>query len=248
MGILLKAFMPWFGGAPNLRLQPTRSVPVASLPPLRVQLNFFAICLTPCRTGGEKVSISVASEHLLISIVPWLIGIVTGGGLGYGIGLAARRSFCTHPGLRRAAILLPWRTVAVTLGLAALMSPFTVERLGLGVAAGQVNVGLVVFVFALPSTVSTLLEYWSPSALVVRLINKARTLAVVSVAVAVMAHLSGSGGAGALIWQGLRDLDDAQLFRGFSVVGVLALIVDVLLGTLQLIFPHTVKPTSKGGR
>lgn len=194
------------------------------------------------------MNVSIVSEHLLISIVPWLIGVVVGGGLGYACALVVRRAISYHPGLCQAALLLPWRTVAVVLGLIVLMSRLTVERLGMGVLAGQVSMGFFILVFALPFTVSTLLEYWSPSALVVRLISKARMLALVSVAVAVMASWWGSGGAGVLIWQGLRNLDDAQLFRGFSIVAIWALIIDVLLGALQLVFSRTPQPTSQADR
>lgn len=192
--------------------------------------------------------ISVIGQHLLISILPWLIGTVVGGGLGYACALVARSVVSTHPGLRRAAMLLPWRTIAVTLTLVALLSPLTVEHFGLGLEAGQVSVGFFVFVFALPLTVGTFLDHWSPSPLVIRLIAKARMLALVSVAVAVMTYLMGSGGAGTLIWQGMQNLDNAQLLKGFSIVAVLALVVDVLLGTLQLVFSRTVRPTSQDGR
>ncbi len=94
--------------------------------------------------------ISVIGQHLLISILPWLIGTVVGGGLGYACAIVARSVVSTHPGLRRAVMLLPWRTIAVTLTLVALLSPLTVEHFGLGLEAGQVSVGFFVFVFALP--------------------------------------------------------------------------------------------------
>ena len=183
--------------------------------------------------------IDIFLDHLLISLVPWLAGMVVGGGLGYACALVARSLFSTLPGLRRASMLLPWRTVAVTLALVALVSPIIVVRVGLGRVAGMISVGIFVFVFALPFTIGTLLEHWYPSPLVVRLITGARTLATASVAVAIAGRLTGSGGAGALIFQGMRLLDYPQMLRGFLLVVLLALVIDVLLGALQLLFFRT---------
>jgi ABC-type proline/glycine betaine transport system permease subunit len=183
---------------------------------------------------GKVMNISTFGEHLLISLVPWLAGAVVGGGLGYVCALAARRLFSAFPGLRRASNLLPWRTVVVTLPL---LSPYVVTLVGLGLAAGAVMVGLFVFLVALPLTVVTLLEQWYPSPLVLRFIARIRTLATASVAVAAVGPpVAGGGGAGVLIFEGMRLLDHAQMLRGFSIVVLLALMIDILLGILQLLF------------
>jgi len=177
---------------------------------------------------------TILAQHLLISLVPWLAGVALGGVLGYGCALLARRLFCARPALRRPLALLPWRTVALTLALLSIFVPILV---GLGTMAGATIVGLLVFLLALPFTVVTLLEHWYPAGLGVRLIAGVRTLGTASVAVAAAtATVTGSGGAGALIFQGMRTLDSYQLLGGLSIVVLLALIIDVLLGGLQLLF------------
>lgn len=187
------------------------------------------------------MNVSVVGDHLLISLVPWLAGVVVGGGLGYVCALVARRLFSTRPGLRRASMLLPWRTVAVSLALVVL-SPFVPVLVGLGTVAGATMVALFVLVFALPFTVVTLLEHWYPSPLAVRLIAGCRILATASVAVAAFTALvAGSGGAGVLILEGLRLLDHPQMLRGFLIVVVLALMIDILLGVLQLLVVSTLR-------
>jgi len=195
------------------------------------------------------MNVSTFGQHLLISLVPWLAGAIVGGGLGYACALVARRLFSTFAGLRKASLLLPWRTVSVTLPL---LSPLVVIPVGLGIVAGAVMVGLFVLLFALPFTVVILLEQWYPSPLVVRFIARARTLATASVAVAAVGPpMAGGGGAGGLIFQqGMRLLDYAQMFRGFSMVVFLALTIDVLLGVLQLLFARTSKsqPVQEGLR
>jgi hypothetical protein len=185
------------------------------------------------------MNVSTFSEHLLISLVPWLVGAIVGGGLGYACALVARKLFSTFPGLRKASMLLPWRTAAVALPL---LSPLVAIPAGLGIVTGAVMVGLFVFLFALPFTVITLLEQWYPSPLVVRFIARARTLGTASVAVAAVGPpVAGGGGAGVLIFGGMRLLDYAQMLRGFSIVVFLALTSDILLGVLQLLFARTSK-------
>lgn len=176
-------------------------------------------------------------QHFLISLVPWLAGVVVGGSLGYACALLARGIFSALPGLRGPSMLLPWRTIAVTL---LLLSPVVPVFVGLGVVAGGVIVALFALLFALPFTVVTLLDHWYPSPVLVRLIGGARTLATASVAVAaVTTAVGGGGGAGWLIFEGMKLLDYTAMLRGFSIVALLALMIDILLGALQLLLSLT---------
>jgi ABC-type proline/glycine betaine transport system permease subunit len=183
------------------------------------------------------MDISILGEHLLISLVPWLVGVVVGGGLGYTCALGARGLFSVLPGLRGPSTLLPWRTVALTL---LLLFPFIPVHIGLGTVAGAIMVALFVFAFDLPLTAITALEHWYPSLPVIRLIGGIRTLAVASVTVATLAPLiAGSGGGGAIIVQGWRSPNYLQVFRGFVVVVLLSLVTDLVLGTLQFLLSRT---------
>jgi hypothetical protein len=176
--------------------------------------------------------LAVLVEHSLISLAPWLVGVVVGGGLGYACALAARVLISALPGLRSASMLLPWRTFAVTVPL---LSPLIPVVLGLGILAGATMVALLVLLVALPFTASTLLEHWYPSPLAVRLIGGFRTLAVASVAVGTwIPMVAGSGGAGVLIFrEGWQLLDYSLMLRGLCLTALLALLADVLLGALR---------------
>lgn len=185
---------------------------------------------------SEMYGVSLG-QHFLISLVPWLAGVIVGGGFGYVCALVAHSLFSAFPGLRRPSMLLPWRTVAVTLPL---LSPVVPVFVGLGMVAGGVMVGLFVFLFALPFTVVTLLDHWYASPVLMRLIGGARTLATGSVAVAaVTTVVGGGGGAGWLIFEGMQLLDYPAMLRGFSIVFLLALMSDILLGALQLLLSLT---------
>lgn len=148
----------------------------------------------------------------------------------------AQKLFLGLPTLRRASILLPWRTIAVILPLV-LFGPF-VTFFGLGQLPAMAWVALCVFEFFLAFTVSVLLERPNPAPLPVRLISGARTLAVVSVVLAIPTRLMGAGGAGALIWQGMRILDGSLVREGLATIVLLALVPDTLLGALQLACYH----------
>lgn len=174
------------------------------------------------------------AQHLLIALLPWLVGVVGGGGLGYACAVVARALFSKRPALRRPLVLVPWRTIAVTLPL---LSAFVPAVLGLGMITGMAVVGLFVFSFAFPFTVATLLDRWHPSTLLSHLIAGARTLGTASVVVAAAtAMVGGGGGAGAMIFYGMSIPEHGELLIGLSIVVLLAVMVDVLLGGLQLLF------------
>ncbi len=175
---------------------------------------------------------AVFRQHLLISLVPWLAGVAVGGGLGYVCALMARKLFSGLPTLRKASILLPWRTIAVTLPLV-LFSPLVI-LFGMGQLPAMAWVALCVFEFFLSFTINVLLEHSNPAPFPVRLISGARTLAVVSVVLAIPTTLMGAGGAGALLWRGMSYRDDSLVREGLAIVVLLALMADILLGALQL--------------
>ena len=177
----------------------------------------------------------VFGEHLAISLVPWFVAVLTGGSLGYLLAAVARWLYARIPGLRPASTLLPWRTAAMTLTVVAL-SPLIPAFIGLGTAAGATMVTLFAFAWIVPCTASTVLDHWYPSSLTWRLIGGFRTLAAASVAVATLTSTAaGSGGAGRLVYQeGLGLLDHPQVAKGFLVVVLLALVIDLLLGALQI--------------
>ena len=61
----------------------------------------------------EKIDISMAAvvAHLLVTLIPWFIGMAIGGGLGALCGYGIRTAFSAMPALRQPFVLLPWRTL-----------------------------------------------------------------------------------------------------------------------------------------
>ena len=184
----------------------------------------------------EKLDISAAAivEHVLISWLPWLIGIAVGGGLGALCALGNRAVLSARPALRRPSVLLPWRTLVMGC-LMATWSPFLVTLLGLGPITGAIMVGASVCLLTMAFTTSTLVETWHPSPLGVHLIAGARTLAVASGLIAVGLGLLGGGGLGYGILEAARLEQYNVMWKGLLAVLALALVLDLGLGVVQMI-------------
>jgi hypothetical protein len=179
-------------------------------------------------TRRYKMNSAAFGEYTLISVVSWFVGVVLGGGLGYACALVARRILTASASSGRYVVLLPWRTIVITLPL---FSPFIPVAVGLGVSAGIAIAGLGVFVLALVFTITNLLEYWFLPSLTSRLVIGARSIAVASPIIAVGASFLGGGAIGSLIWQGGPRPD----YLALSMVILLALVFDVLLGIVQMV-------------
>jgi hypothetical protein len=177
---------------------------------------------------------STIAEHVLISLVPWLAGVVVGGGLGYVCARATRILFSSLPGLRRPSVLLPWRTILMGL-LLLVLSPASEVLFGIGAVAGAVVVGLFILLLTMSFTATVLFEYWHPPSLVLRFFAGARTLGTASLVVAVGAGVFGGGGIGPTMIRAISLLQYGQALKGWLTIVVLMLMLDLLLGGLQLI-------------
>jgi hypothetical protein len=183
----------------------------------------------------EELNVSAAAVvvHLLITCIPWLIGITAGGGLGVICGLAIRAIISANPAWRSALVLLPWRTLVMGF-LAAVWSPFIASLMGLGPITGGIMVAGSISVLAMAFAATTLLEHWYPSPLGSRLVAGARTLAVASGLFAAGVGLLGGGGLGYLILEAARLSQYGVKWKGLLVVLALALVLDLALGVAQV--------------
>ena len=171
--------------------------------------------------------------QLFISIVPWLIGAGLGGGLGYWIARDLRRSIDARPQRRRLFLLVPWRSLIVSLPFLSFFMPMLT---GLGLFSGALIVGIFVFIFVAPFTTTTLLNNWFPLPLRIRLASMGRLAAVGAVSVAAATGVIGGFAASSVMLQALQLMDYGQFFGVFFMVFVVALLVDVLFGVVEFVF------------
>lgn len=183
----------------------------------------------------EELSISVASivAHVLMTLIPWIIGIGVGGGLGALCGLLMRAIYSASPALRHLLVLLPWRT----LGMGLLMlgwSPFLVTLLGIGAISGGIMVAASVCLLATAFTATLLVEHSHPSPLAAQFVGAARTLAGASGLIAAGVGLLGGGGLGHDILEAVRLGQYGIMLKGLLVVLALGLALDLALGFAQM--------------
>lgn len=75
-----------------------------------------------------------------------------------------------------------------------------------------------------------------------------RTAAVAVVATATLAAITGFGGLGRYVWDGIRTGDDVQLFAGALLVALLAIAVElVLAGVQRLLVPRGMRGSRQAG-
>lgn len=184
----------------------------------------------------EELNVSAAAVmvHLLITCIPWLIGLAIGGGLGVLCGLGIRTLHSASPALRRTLVLLPWRTFVMGF-LMAVWSPLIASLMGLGPITGGVMVVGSVSVLGTTFVATTLYEYWYPSPLASRLAAGTRTLAVASGLIAAGVDLLGGGGLGYIILEAVRLSQYGVMWKGLLAVLALALVLDLTLGLVQMI-------------
>lgn len=176
---------------------------------------------------------SILLDHVLISVVALSLGVILGSGCGYLLALAIRAMFVS-PRSRNLAILMPWRTVVMGLLLVIRTSINIVLWFGLGTVAAIASTGGVIFLLALPFTVSILLDQWYPSSQLNRFIAGIRTLATASpVIVPTVAAFTG-GGMGFLILEMSRSMKSDQVIQAYLIVIIMILAFDLLFGAFEL--------------
>jgi len=184
-------------------------------------------------------------EHFLMSLIPWIVGVIVGGGLGVACALVVRLIFSTLPRLRWLSALIPWRTIVMGL-LVVVWTPFIVARFGLGPTAGGAMVGLSMLLLGFSVIGGMLVEHWHPSPLAVRLIGAGRTLVTGAVVLAVGAGFVGGGGIGFVVMQAFRLLEYRMAWTGIGAVVGLLLVLDLAFGVPQVIVGYVVESRRLG--
>lgn len=193
---------------------------------------------------SPSLDMSRIVEHGIISSTGWFLGVIAGGGLGYGLALVIRRLFAAKPVLRKLAIWLPWRTMLMTLILPLWFPVVIVIHMGIGPETDVVSVGLTTFLLALALSISVLLRHWHPTPVAAYVIAWARTLATASVVFEFFVGVFGGGGVGLAVIQYIRLLDYETGLRYCASLIFIMLLLDLLIGGIQYTVAMRVKGQS----
>lgn len=181
------------------------------------------------------LSLSMILQHLEVSLIPWLIVMVVGGGLGYFFAILFRKWFQDHQRVLNLLVLLPWRSVAIWIALVVIYSPLMVWQFGLGTIAGSVAVGVALSSLMIPWITTTLVRSWVPLSTIGKILSIVRLSAILSIALPVFLNI----GMGYFISRGSFDLEIQKMTLGYEVVGAMLLGTDIVLGIIQFALSDT---------
>jgi hypothetical protein len=175
----------------------------------------------------------VIREHLVMSLLPCLIGMIVGGSLGALGAVSSHRFFLRHPRWHQPAALTPWRTLLAGL-LLVVWSPCAVDYWGAGPAAGAWIVGIISLLFGSGVGLVVLFEYWHPSPPVANLIAGARTLFILAIVFGVEVGYLGGGGLGSFIMVQKVSMRLNTALTGWGILTGIIFLLDLLLGLAQM--------------
>ncbi|MBK8903261.1 MAG: hypothetical protein IPM53_18905 [Anaerolineaceae bacterium] len=178
-------------------------------------------------------------EHLWLTALPWFIGIVCGGGLGYFVARVIRPFWETQSTFRSVLLIAPWRTLGALILLLTVRSPLLLRYFGLGQATALVWLTILSCLVAFGRVLSLFLTSPQPPTTTSRAIASARTMAVGLSVAAIIASDAGAGGAGELISTSMLTLDQNLFISGVLTVVAVSVILDILLGIVQVLWRNT---------
>lgn len=177
------------------------------------------------------LTLSRILAHLGLSLVPWLIVMLAGGGIGYLLAILFRRWFQGHPRAFDLMVFLPWRSIAVLIALVAINTPFTIWNFGLDPLSTSVTIGVALSVLFVPWITSIFLYSEYPISTRRKVLSLVRTFTILSIVLPVFLQ----AGVGYFIYQVSFNLDTPNMILGYEVVGAMMLGVDLIVGLVQYV-------------
>jgi hypothetical protein len=174
--------------------------------------------------------------YLGISLIPWLIVMLAGGGFGYLLAVLFLRWFKGHQRAFDLMVLLPWRSIAIFIALVVINTPLMVWKFGIGLLSPSLSTGVALFVLFVPFIAHMLLNSWHPISAHGKVVSIVRTFAILSLALSVFLQTTGMG---YFIYRASSELDFSKLILGYEVVGVMLLGADLLIGLIQNALTHS---------
>jgi len=182
-----------------------------------------------------NLTLSLIWEHLGVSLIPWLIIMLVGGGLGYLFATLFRHWFRGHPRSFHLIVLLPWRSISILIALVVVNTPLMVWNFGLGTLSASLAIGVALSVLFIPWITSTLLYSWLPINMLGKVFSIVRTSIILSLVLPVFLQT----GVGYFIYQVSFAQDLSKMTLGYEVVGAMLLGADLLIGVIQYTLAHS---------
>ena len=183
-----------------------------------------------------NLTLSLIWEHLGVSLIPWLIFMLVGGGLGYLFATLFRHWFQGHPRSFHLIVLLPWRSIVILTTLVVVNTPLMIWNFGLGTLSASLAIGV-----ALRVLIHSLDYEYTP------LFMASHQYAWKGIFGCSNIHYSFSGlSCLSANWSGIFHLPGilcarslSKMTLGYEMVGAMLLGTDLLIGVIQYTLAHS---------
>ena len=194
------------------------------------------------------------AQQIILTLIALVIGFIFGGGAGFFFGWLLSQIYKKAPGLRRAFILIPWRTFLFSLIMIS-YSPVAITILrnfrGSRIEYSPVFIfpALIFMLFVEFFVADAVISQKFPVGLVARLAGVARTLAVtcgIFIAVGSYAIYNRLGVLGFAYMKLAATMKMDSLWTAFLVIMGVGFVLDLLLGLIEfLLVSHEGKKAAR---
>lgn len=218
-------------------------------------MSYFSYLFDPASWGGQGGTGQLLLQHLEYTVVAVLLGAIVAVPLGVLIGHTGRGGFLVI-GLSNAARAIPSIGLLVlivlllgtgfaptVLVLAVLALPAILTATATGVAGADPDA--VYAARALGMTGGQIVSRVEWPLAVPLVISGLRSATLQVVATATVAAFAAGGGLGQLLISGQRSRDYSQMLAGAVLIAALAIVLDLLIGTIGLLAARRVRPAAK---
>ncbi|MGI3782408.1 MAG: ABC transporter permease [Janthinobacterium lividum] len=218
-------------------------------------MSYFSYLLDASKWGGAGGTGQLLLQHVEYTVAAVLIGAVVAIPLGIFIGHTGRGGFLVI-GLSNAARAIPSIGLLVlvvlatstgfgptVLVLAVLALPAILTATSAGIAGAEPDA--VYAARALGMTGGQIVSKVEWPLAVPLVISGLRSATLQVVATATVAAFAAGGGLGQLLISGQRSRDYAQMLAGAVLIAGLAIVLDLLIGTIGLLASRRVRPAGK---
>jgi len=218
-------------------------------------MSYFSYLFDAGNWGGQGGTGQLLLQHLEYTVVAVLVGAIVAVPLGVLIGHTGRGGFLVI-GLSNAARAIPSIGLLVlivlllgtgfaptVLVLAVLALPAILTATATGVAGADADA--VYAARALGMTGGQIVSRVEWPLAVPLVISGLRSATLQVVATATVAAFAAGGGLGQLLISGQRSRDYSQMLAGAVLIAALAIVLDLLIGTIGLLAARRVRPAGK---
>jgi hypothetical protein len=180
-------------------------------------------------------------QHMANSLLPWLVVLVVGGGIGFLIARGIHRWAECHPAGRLGLLLIPWRSAAILFAFLVLNSALWSWNFFIPSHFMINNNGLTLMVLFVPWLIHTFLNFHFPKGAWIQVLAVIRTFSIISLVIPVFLQTEGLGH---FIFMAAYWFDLTKMKTGYAVLFGMMLSLDLIIGAIQFTLARKKTPAT----